>query len=718
MSVAFRRLGLVLVLITAGLLVVIATTDRPSSAVTASGRTWVIDAVDDPYGNRWVSANTGTGEVTVEVGDTVEWQFDQAVTDHDLTSQDTRTAWQPAVQQWRAANGEPVRYTFTRPGTYDYLCSIHGVVMHGSVVVVAPDPENRQPTVAPMADVTAGPAPLTARFMAMASDLDGDPLSYHWDFGNGTSSTEENPSAGYPTPGSYTAVVEVSDGRGGTARGELSISVTGGDAPVVTVAATPASGAAPLDVVLTAEAVDPQGDRLDYAWDLGDGSDATGTRVEHTYRAEGVRVATVRVTDSDGNVGTGTVTVVVGDIAAMLPDIAATATPGSGTAPLQVAFSAEVSTAGSFSAFADGLTAYPGLTGHAGLTRARGLARAWLDVTGLRPGAPHLVHVHEQACSASNGGPHFRFDTSLPFGEANEIWLPFAADAEGRSGRVEATRPMRAGAAAVSMVIHDPDNPAKRIGCVDLAPSTADLTYTWDFGDGALGGGPDPDHVYAAPGTYSATLTVSNGHEGHHEAGHQGSVTRSVRVVVAATADRIAPRTSILGGATGVVRARQATFRLGSDEPGVSYSCRLDGAAWRACVSPVGYRGLRDGVHRLEVRARDRAGNSDSTSAIRTWTVDTRRPVVGRVRPGRTVRHRTPTIRARVRDAHLLPGSAGLVLRVDGRLVRASQLRIGRGRVAWTPRRPMALGGHVVRLTVVDAAGNRTTVVQHFRLIR
>ncbi|MGH7530644.1 MAG: PKD domain-containing protein [Gemmatimonadales bacterium] len=34
------------------------------------------------------------------------------------------------------------------------------------------------------------------------------------------------------------------------------------------------------------------------------------------------------------------------------------------------------------------------------------------------------------------------------------------------------------------------------------------LTYTWDFGDGASGTGPQPLHAYAAVGTYSVRLTV------------------------------------------------------------------------------------------------------------------------------------------------------------------------------------------------------------------
>jgi 6-phosphogluconolactonase len=39
------------------------------------------------------------------------------------------------------------------------------------------------------------------------------------------------------------------------------------------------------------------------------------------------------------------------------------------------------------------------------------------------------------------------------------------------------------------------------------------VRYDWDFGDGqsAADGGPTPSHVYAAPGTYTATLTVTDG---------------------------------------------------------------------------------------------------------------------------------------------------------------------------------------------------------------
>src|SRR5687767_10476579 len=71
------------------------TVSVPSAmAETVSPRpatTWVVDAVDDAFGNRWESRDTGTSEVTVQVGDTVEWRFEwgTAAQEHDLTSVDT-----------------------------------------------------------------------------------------------------------------------------------------------------------------------------------------------------------------------------------------------------------------------------------------------------------------------------------------------------------------------------------------------------------------------------------------------------------------------------------------------------------------------------------------------------------------------------------------------------------------------------------------------------
>jgi PKD repeat protein len=84
-------------------------------------------------------------------------------------------------------------------------------------------PPNTTATPPPTASPTSGPAPLTVTFAASATDLDGDAVSYHWDFGDGTSAASANPSKTYASPGVYTAQLTV------TANGDT---VTGAPVPI------------------------------------------------------------------------------------------------------------------------------------------------------------------------------------------------------------------------------------------------------------------------------------------------------------------------------------------------------------------------------------------------------------------------------------------------------------------------------------------------------
>ena len=53
---------------------------------------------------------------------------------------------------------------------------------------------------------------------AGSTDPNNDPLTYDWDFGDGTAhSTPPNPAHTYTTAGTYDAVLTVSDGKGGSA---------------------------------------------------------------------------------------------------------------------------------------------------------------------------------------------------------------------------------------------------------------------------------------------------------------------------------------------------------------------------------------------------------------------------------------------------------------------------------------------------------------------
>jgi Bacterial Ig domain/Beta-propeller repeat/Thrombospondin type 3 repeat len=87
--------------------------------------------------------------------------------------------------------------------------------------------------------------------------------------------------------------------------------------------------------------------------------------------------------------------------------------------------------------------------------------------------------------------------------------------------------------------------------------------------------------------------------------------------------DTAAPNTTITSSPSAVTNSGSASFGFASTESGSTFACRIDGAAFTGCTSPANYSGLAAGSHTFQVRATDPAGNTDSTPASFTWTVDT-----------------------------------------------------------------------------------------------
>jgi glucose/arabinose dehydrogenase len=97
---------------------------------------------------------------------------------------------------------------------------------------------------APIVNATAtpitGPAPLSVNFSsAGTSDPENQPLSYAWDFGDGASSTQANPTHVYTVKGKYTVRLNVSDGVQSSLATPFLVQV--GTPPVATIL-TPTNG--------------------------------------------------------------------------------------------------------------------------------------------------------------------------------------------------------------------------------------------------------------------------------------------------------------------------------------------------------------------------------------------------------------------------------------------------------------------------------------------
>jgi subtilisin family serine protease len=84
--------------------------------------------------------------------------------------------------------------------------------------------------------------------------------------------------------------------------------------------------------------------------------------------------------------------------------------------------------------------------------------------------------------------------------------------------------------------------------------------------------------------------------------------------------DTAPPETTIVSGPPAETADGSAAFNLAADEP-ATFSCALDSADYSDCRSGVTYPALALGPHVFRVKASDRAGNVDPTSAEHRWTI-------------------------------------------------------------------------------------------------
>jgi glucose/arabinose dehydrogenase/PKD repeat protein len=120
---------------------------------------------------------------------------------------------------------------------------------------------NRSPEAVADAVPTAGALPLTVQFSgASSTDADGDPLTYEWNFGDGSApATGAQVSHTYTQAGTFTATLRVSDGRGG--EDTATVAIQAGNEPPTASISSPFAGqtfAVGEQITLTGAASDPQ----------------------------------------------------------------------------------------------------------------------------------------------------------------------------------------------------------------------------------------------------------------------------------------------------------------------------------------------------------------------------------------------------------------------------------------------------------------------------
>jgi PKD repeat protein len=140
----------------------------------------------------------------------------------------------------------------------------------------------------------SGTAPLRVSFFDRSEGT--LPLQYLWDFGDGTSAFEQNPTHAYTTNGKYTVSLTVTNSFGQDTR-TLPGFIAVGDPPVPHFSVSPSEGNVPLSVVFTDLTPGGAGS---WIWDFGDGTSATVQNPAHTYTKPGIYSVTLSVTNEFG----------------------------------------------------------------------------------------------------------------------------------------------------------------------------------------------------------------------------------------------------------------------------------------------------------------------------------------------------------------------------------------------------------------------------------
>jgi len=235
--------------------------------------------------------------------DNLACQFTDASTDGDGSV----TAW-----SWQFGDGgsstEPSpAYAYAAPGTYTASLTVtddEGATTQASrqITVSAAPPAQNEP---PQAEFEVDCLQLTCVFSDRSSDEDDGVVTWAWDFGDGATSTDRNPTHAYPASGTFLVRLTVSDGGGAQ---DTKTHDVHPEAP------PPANNEPPhadfevhcekLACAFTDKSKDDDGVIVSWLWSFGDGGTSTESNPQHTYAERGHYQIVLTVTDDGGATAT------------------------------------------------------------------------------------------------------------------------------------------------------------------------------------------------------------------------------------------------------------------------------------------------------------------------------------------------------------------------------------------------------------------------------
>jgi PKD repeat protein len=321
-------------------------------------------------------------------------------------------------------------------GTANILAQVGTSVGKVNVPIVSP-------SAPPVADFSFEVSALSALFSDTST---GTPTAWAWDFGDGATTTKQNPMHTYAVAGTYTVSLTVTAAGGQSSKRKF-VTVQAGD-PLLANFSFTVSG---LTVLFADSSI---GSPTSWSWDFGDGKSSTARSPSHTY----------------ARAGTYTVTLTVGNAFGVTDSTSDFVSPSLGSAP-QADFQAQ--TNGLRALFTDMSTGQPS-------------SWTWAFGDGASSSAQSPEHTYAQAgtynvtltvANAAGSSSKSKFVT-VSLGDPPKADFGFQANG-----------------LSVTFVDQSTGSPT---------------SWSWDFGDGATSAQQNPTHTYARTGSYTVILTASN----------------------------------------------------------------------------------------------------------------------------------------------------------------------------------------------------------------
>ena len=373
--------------------------------------------------------------------------------------------------------GQTPSHTYADPGSYTVTLVVNDGALDSSPssTTVTVNAVNHPP-VANVGGPYSGDEDTAISFDGSgSSDLDGDALTYSWNFGDGASlsGTSALVTHVYADPGSYTVTLVVNDGALDSNPDTTTVTVNDvNEAPVADVGG-PYSGDEDTAINFDGSgSSDPDGDPLTYSWDFGDGGNGTGESPSHTYADPGSYTVTLVVNDGTLNSSPSSTTVTVNDV--NYAPVADVGGPYSGDEDTAISFDGS----GSSDPDGDPLT-YSWNFGDGQNGTGESPSHTYAD-----PGSYTVTLVVNDGALDSSPDT-----TTVTVNNVNEA--PIAEAGADQTG--------------------DVDEVLNFDGSGSSDPDGDPLTYSWDFGDGQSAIGETVSHSFAAAGVFIVTLTVADG---------------------------------------------------------------------------------------------------------------------------------------------------------------------------------------------------------------